>query len=246
MSVVEEVEIFTRTKIAEYHAHTYGPLGYETSANYKQSHDHNRFINLINSEIKKNKSVLFVKHHISNYNSKLPIWAIIELFSFGMLSRFYSSLTITDRKLLAKNIFGYNDTVIHSWLYCCTNFRNICAHYGRLYYRILGATPITPKGYPVTLNNELFSSIIILKLMFRDKEKWDNTFISALNSLICKYSDLINLQHIGFPIDWKQTLMNTIPKPLSRAKIRQIRKRELYPSRNRCRLCKGRRSCDNC
>jgi abortive infection bacteriophage resistance protein len=245
LSVVEDIEIFVRTKIAYHHAHAYGALGYENPGNYNNKHNHKNFTDLMQSEINKKKNVLFVKHHINNYAGKLPIWVIIELFSFGMLSRFYADLPLSDRKVLAKDMFGFDESIIRSWLHCCTSLRNICAHYDRIYYRHLGAKPATPKNYPVTLNNEMFSSIIMLKLMFPDKDKWDNTFISALSSLICKYSDSINLQHIGFPIDWKQKLLNTIPKPLSKAEIRQKRKRELYPSRNRCRLCKGHRSCDN-
>ena len=205
ISVIEDIEIYTRTKIAYYHAHKYGSLGYEDSLNYDKQHKHTVFKKIIAEEIKKNQNVLFVKHHLNNYDGKLPIWAIVELFSFGMLSRFYSDLPLSDRKNLAKELYGVDESIARSWLQCSTNLRNICAHYGRLYFRLLGAIPTTPKGHSFILDRQLFSALTMLKLMYPDKKKW-NKFITSFQRLITKYSDFIQLQHMGMPDHWKKML----------------------------------------
>ena len=69
------------SKIAYFHAHKYGSLGYEEASNFNAKHNHANFIKLLSDEKSKNKNVLFVKHHFDNYNGKMPIWVIIELFS---------------------------------------------------------------------------------------------------------------------------------------------------------------------
>ena len=65
-------------------------------------------------------------------------WVICELFTFGMLyATFYNDLTTADKKEFA----GAQYKEMVSWLRCCTDLRNVCAHYGRLYFRIFTAMP---------------------------------------------------------------------------------------------------------
>jgi abortive infection bacteriophage resistance protein len=206
LSEIENIETSLRAKVVYFHAHKYGALGYENKSNFNTAHNHSTFKSIIAGEIRKNKNVLFVKHHIAKYNGKLPIWAMIELFSLGMLSRFYSDLLTGDRKQIALETFGVDESLVRSWLQCCTNLRNICAHYGRLYYRLLGAVPLTPKGFGFTLDRSLFSALVMLKLMSRDKIAWNSTFLLKLQDLISDYSNSVHLQHIGFPNNWHDLL----------------------------------------
>jgi len=97
---VEEVEIFLRAKFAYYHAHEYGATGYLNATNYNSRHKHDIFQKRIDAEIKNGEKILFVQHHISNYGGQFPIWVITELFTFGMLSYFYSDLPPLTRNSL--------------------------------------------------------------------------------------------------------------------------------------------------
>ena len=169
--VIEEIEIYVRSKIAYYHGHKYGATGYEAAENFNHRHNHDEFMRKIANEKEHNKEVLFVKHHLEKYGGEMPIWVMVELFSLGMLSRFYSDSPTVDRKKLSFDMFGENESNIRSWLYCCSSLRNICAHYGRLYYRDLGAVPATPKGYEFTFDRTLYSTITMLKLMQLSKDK---------------------------------------------------------------------------
>jgi len=109
-------------------------------------------------------------------------------------------------KELASEMFGLNEKTVRSWLHCCTNLRNICAHYGRLYFRFLGAIPATPSDFPAVLDRSLYSALLMLKSMYPDKGKWNANFITELSALVCEYEKFIRLQHIGFPDNWETGL----------------------------------------
>jgi len=103
-AAVARIEVFLRAQLAHYHAEQYDPLGYLSGMSFRaKGHDHARFTQKINDEVRNNAKVAFVQHHIQNYNSQFPVWVIIELFTFGMLSRFYADLHTKDQKTLAKN-----------------------------------------------------------------------------------------------------------------------------------------------
>lgn len=206
-SALEEVEISIRAKFAYYHAHKYGPIGYLDASNFSAQHNKQKFDVEIQREIKSNSKALFVKHHLKKYEGVFPIWVITELFTFGMLSRFYADMKPEDRKYISRRIYGTTDTNVKSWLRCCSDLRNICAHYGRLYYRIF---PAVPAGFDGIFSNaklrRLWGSILALKCLFMDSKKWNNEFIPALSALIEEYTDCIDLYHLAFPNDWEEQL----------------------------------------
>ena len=209
-AAIEEVEIYLRAKFAYYHAHKYGVLGYMDAANYNQRHRHDRFKELIETEIKNNRKVLFVQHHVDNYEGQFPVWVITELFTFGMLSYFYGDLPTPDQKQIAKDLFGTIPKNLISWLRCCTDLRNICAHYGRLYFRIFTAVPANLPGLEKDTERRLFGAVLALKSLYPDMDKWDAEIQPALYSLIESYSGIIHLDHIGFPADWIKRLKQSV------------------------------------
>jgi abortive infection bacteriophage resistance protein len=168
-----------------------------------------RFIKKINDEIKNNANVPFVQHHIQNYNSQFPVWVIIELFTFGMLSRFYADLHIKDQKILAKKLFRLNPKTFASWLHCCTDLRNNCAHHDRLYYRIFSSFPAGLPELEVNDRQRIFGMLMVLKKLFPDKVGWNIEFFGQIQSLLMEYQPDIKLQHIGFPQNRQEML--TLP-----------------------------------
>jgi abortive infection bacteriophage resistance protein len=211
-TAIEEVEVYLRAKFAYYHAQKYGALGYMDAANYNKWHRHDGFKGRIDAEINNNRKVLFVQHHISNYEGQFPIWVITELFTFGMLSYFYSDLPTPDQKQIAKDLFGAIPKNLISWLRCCTDLRNICAHYGRLYYRIITAIPANLSGLEKNAERRLFGAILALKALYPDGDKWNAEIQPELCSLVDSYSCVINLDHIGFPVDWASKILKQSAK----------------------------------
>ena len=199
--LIETIEISTRARLAYYHAGKYGPLGYHDAGNFNNQHKHDKFEEKINAEIRSNENALFVKHHLNKYDGEFPLWAICELFTFGMLSYFYNDFKTADKKEFAGR--HYREMV--SWLRCCTDLRNICAHYGRIYYRIF---PAMPAGFDITESEKkrFFGAMMAVKALYPFSEEWNNIVIPKIDQLIIEYSDAIDLRHIAFPENWKEIL----------------------------------------
>ena len=205
IAALEEVEIFLRTKFAYFHAHIYGAEGYMNPDNYSKNHDEVKFKDNISREIASNGRSAFVLHHNEHYEGRFPIWVIMELFTFGMLSRFYSDLKTADQKLLAKEIYHTIPKNIISWLRCCTDLRNICAHYGRLYYRIFSAIPASVSAESKQINR-LWGAVLALRQLYPNAKKWNAEILPKLSAVVDEYKNDISLWHIGFPKDWESKL----------------------------------------
>jgi Abortive infection bacteriophage resistance protein len=204
--IIEGIEVALRFQISYYHAHKYGALGYESESNFNKTHMHYKFEERINRMIYINKNQKFVKHHLTKYNGKFPIWVIIELFSMSELSIFYSDLIDNDKRYIANTYFNTTHECLSSWLYCLTLIRNNCAHYSPLYYNIFHATPKNEKNQPYDLSNKLFDYIYVLKLLYRNIGNWNTELFIPLQALIEKYADDINLKHINFSDNWSELL----------------------------------------
>lgn len=208
-AAIEEIEISLRVRFAYYHAHQYGAEGYLDDSNFKSRHDAEKFTRHLNQEIKNNEKVLFVKHHLENYNGHFPIWVATELFTFGMLSYFYADMKTRDQKYLASELYGTTPKNLVSWLRCCTDLRNICAHYGRLYYRIF---PAIPAGIdvPAAAQRRLWGTVLMLRNLYPDMGKWNDSIIPRMQALFEEYQNDIDLYHIAFPKDWDKKIQKTV------------------------------------
>ena len=210
--VIEDIELYARTRLSNFLSENYGALGYLDKSIYTSKHNTEAFNARIQACIDENKRTPVVKHHIQKYEGQFPIWVIIEFFSMGMLSYLYADLQSADKKAIARHSFQTSAECLESWLRCLTDLRHRCAHYSRLYYWIFPAIPKASKKAPYPSDRKLFSQILMLKQLYPDKEKWDSRVFTNIEALINEYLPDISLIHIGFPNDWKHLLSNnTIP-----------------------------------
>lgn len=87
---IEKIEVNVRCRIANYFAETYGVIGYIESDNFVDEEYHNTFLEDIEEEVRRNSKAPFVRNFKNNYEGgKLPIYALVEVFSFGTLSKFF-------------------------------------------------------------------------------------------------------------------------------------------------------------
>lgn len=199
---IEEIEIFLRCQLSYFFSHKYGTLGYLEKDNFSNKHKHDKFLQHINLEIEQNKNVLFVKHHIENYGGQFPLWVLIEIFTFGMLSFFFKDLKTEDQKKLAGDLFKTTFKNTASRIHCCSILRNICAHYGRIYFRTF---PFVPSGIKCeeSAKRKIWTQILSIKSLFPDKQKWNACFVTKIKTLFGEYESDIELSAVGFPQDWK-------------------------------------------
>lgn len=206
---IEKIEINTRCRIANYFAEKHGVLGYLEKEHFAKEKYHEIFLKDIEEEIRRNSKAPFVCNFRENYEGgKLPIYALVEVFSFGTLSKFYKNMMNPDKKEVAK-IFGVGYTYLESWLESISYVRNICAHYGRLYNAKLSKTPILYKEYSEAGigNNRIFGVLLCMKNLLKKDMHW-NIFVDQMDNLFEKYEN-VNIKTMGFPEMWKNLLRAT-------------------------------------
>lgn len=218
LEILESIEISLRTYMAYHLSIKYGAEAQKNEEIFENKEfytgydeigkmHHNGLVDEIRNEIKKNRKELFVRHHMTKYNGHFPIWVVVELFSFGMLSKMYINLKLEDKKAIATNCFNVNYKLLESWLNNLSYIRNICAHYGRLYNKKMTITPMIHNKYKKDelVLNRLFISILAIKELTKNISEWDS-FKKNLETLINEYIDVIDLNLIGFPDNWNEIL----------------------------------------
>lgn len=205
---IEKVEINVRCRLANFFAEQYGVLGYLQAENFANENYHAEFLKDINEEIGRNSKAPFVRNFRENYEGGyLPIYALVEVFSFGTLSKFYKNMLNKDKKAIAKT-FGVGYTYFESWLESISYVRNICAHYGRIYNAKLSKTPILYKEYTQAGigNNRIYGVLLCLKYLLKNDIHW-NLFVDNIELLFDKYG-CVQISTMGFPENWKELLQH--------------------------------------
>ena len=203
---IEKVEINVRCRLANFFAEQYGVLGYLQAENFSNENYHAQSLEDIKEEVRRNSKAPFVRNFKENYEGgNLPIYALVEVFSFGTLSKFYKDMLNKDKKAIAKT-FGVGYTYFESWLESISYVRNICAHYGRIYNAKLSKTPILYKEYTQVGigNNRIYGVLLCLKYLLKDDDHW-NLFVDKIELLFDKYP-CVQISTMGFPENWKVLL----------------------------------------
>ena len=206
LGALETIEIAFRTHISYEMAHKFGPLGYKNKENFINEKFHKDSMDELESLINKSrKGELFIQHHFKKYDGVIPIWAVIEVTSFGYLSKLYRNLNEDVKKHIAKVYYNVPYYYIESWLQTLSNVRNVCAHYGRLYNKKLTFKPRLFKEDSKKFDNQfIFAAITIIERLLTKTE--GNRFITDLEALILEYEEFLEFSYIGFPTNWKDIL----------------------------------------
>ena len=205
-SVIERIEVNLRCRLANHFSSKYGVLGYEDASNFANADYHAEFLSDIRREVDRNAKSPFVRNFRINYiDGKIPMYALVELFSFGTLSKFFKNMKNEDKKAIAST-YGIGYSYFESWIESIAYVRNLCAHYGRLYNAKLSKTPKLYKQYTDAGigNIRIFGVLICLFHLIPHDAHWEE-FVDQLEELIQKYSS-VNISTMGFPVNWTEYL----------------------------------------
>ena len=156
-------------------------------------------------------------HYVSNYGY-IPLWILVKVLSFGIVSEMFSILKVEDQKEIA-DIYGINYETLIVYLPILANYRNLCAHEDILYenrtqkaiddtvYHQLLRIEKVDDEY-IKGKNDLFALIIIMKQLLQPDEFKNMTYeienvIETLNYNINTIKINVVLEKMGFPINWK-------------------------------------------
>ena len=203
---IEHIEVNLRCRMANYFSSTYGVLAYSDQSHFSSSDYHTTLMANINAEISRNKRAPFIRNFHENYvDGQIPFYALVEIFSFGTLSKFFKIMKNTDKKAIAR-CFGTGYTYFESWIESLAYVRNLCAHYGRLYNAKLTKTPkLYAQDREVGIgNNRIFGVLMCMKHILGKDKGW-KSFVNSLEKLFEKYPH-VKKETMGFPENWKEML----------------------------------------
>ena len=157
-------------------------------------------------------------HYLSNYGY-IPLWVLVKVLSFGIVSEMYSILKLEDRLAIA-GIYGIDQETLTNYLPILANYRNLCAHEDILFENKTQRF-IDDTKYHMLLNiekiddeyiygkNDLFALLIIIRQLLTADE---------VNNLVIEIERVLNnleynlksitidkvLDRMGFPPNWKE------------------------------------------
>ncbi len=156
-------------------------------------------------------------HYVSNYGY-IPLWILVKVLSFGIVSEMYSVLKAEDQRDIAQ-IYGVEVDDFMTYLPILANYRNLCAHEDILYenktqkeiddtiyHQILGIEK--EEGDYIYGKRDLFALVIIMKQLLQAEDFKNMTIeidniIQTLNYNLHSISIERVFKRMGFPLNWK-------------------------------------------
>jgi len=182
----------------------------------RQVHD---IINKMKRQIRINgKQHSATMHYINNYGY-IPMWILVKVLSFGIVSELYCILKPDDQIGVA-NHYNIDAESLEIYLALLSNFRNLCAHEDILYdHRTQRSIPDTKYHNILEINktdgeynfgkNDLFALMIIMKRMlskdeFKELVNEVGYEIDVLDGKVDVVPLNAILNKIGFPDNWRE------------------------------------------
>ena len=144
----------------------------------------------------------------------MPIWAAIELWDFGLLSRFYEGMQQRDRDAVAaKFVPRLEGPVLVNWLKMLNFVRNVAAHHSRLWNRNLPDLAKLPPLETCRLlqplhesefaRRRIFGAFTCLRLLLRSIHPISD-WPARVKALILSFprTPLISIESAGFRPGW--------------------------------------------
>ncbi|MCI8347114.1 MAG: Abi family protein [Bacilli bacterium] len=158
-------------------------------------------------------------HYLSNYGY-IPMWILVKVLSFGIISELFCILKYEDQNEIAK-LYNTDVETLSIYLSLLANFRNLCAHEDILYdhrtnreipnneYHSILNISKNDEGEYAYGKNDLYAIILIMKKMLSDGEFRDIIFeigyeIDILDSKVDIVPLNSILNKIGFPNNWRE------------------------------------------
>lgn len=181
----------------------------------RQVHD---VLNKISRQIKINGSKhTATYHYITNYGY-VPMWILVKVLSFGLVSEYYDILKTKDQKMIS-DLYNLDPITFSTYLHILSNYRNLCAHEDILYeHKTQRSIPDTVYHSLLKIEkkddeyiygkDDMFAVIIIFKQMLTAEE-----FRELMNEISYEFDILDGktniiptnklLNKIGFPDNWR-------------------------------------------
>ena len=218
-AMISKIEVALRVRLVEALLTHGDALILQDSSVFKEKKLYWQNMSTVASEIARSNDV-FIKHNFDNHDGEVPVWAAVEVLSFGTLSKIIKNLktgTGSSYSILAANyqykskkgnLVNPSQKMLASWIQGVSVLRNMCAHNSRIYNRTIHTTPeiLDPdKVTPPPVHNGLYQILLAMKYLRSSNEEW-TVFVDDFGKLIQNNIGVVSLTAMNFPADWKAHL----------------------------------------
>lgn len=218
-SMISRIEVAMRVRLTQALLVYKDALILQDSSIFKEKKLYWQNMSMIASEIARSNDV-FMKHNFDKYEGQIPVWAAVEVLSFGTLSKIIKnlktgtgsaySILAADYQYTSKkgNLANPSQKMLASWVQGVCVLRNICAHNARIYNRTIHTAPEildADKTTPAPVHNGLYQIMLAMKYLRPSDEEW-MVFADKIDTLFQNNSSVIRLAAMNFPADWKTHL----------------------------------------
>lgn len=211
LDAIERIEVSVRAQWAYQLGHAHGPHAHLVSTLAQSGLHWQQNIDALTAEIQRSDEV-FIRHLLATYSEPTPpVWAVCEVMSLGLLSRWYHNLKPMPTREAIARVYGLQHFLLQSWLHHLTHVRNVCAHHSRLWNREFTITPTQPRNRPAELvqafqpgSRRLYNTLLILLHCMRTlapRNNWRTRLTTLLGT------PGVELAAMGFPAGWERQPM---------------------------------------
>lgn len=149
LDAIERVEVYMRARLAYLLAEQTGPFGFLERDNLPRlkGDGYDKFMKRCRDAYQRSREPFAIHFHdkYGDEHGLPPFWTLVNLMDFGMVVTLYKGAPVLVRKEIAGEL-GVSTRVLDSWLVTINTVRNICAHHGRLWNRVIGTPPMIPNA----------------------------------------------------------------------------------------------------
>ncbi len=152
-NAIERIEIAIRAKLIYHMSLSYGPHWYNETAYFEKYKHHLFFKSKLTRDLANSSEEFIIKHYNNHVTEEPESWKALEILTLGSLSKLYQNLNhqLPEKAEIAKEFGLNNQKYLASWLLSTTYVRNIIAHHGRLWNRVIINKYDWPKSTPYPL-----------------------------------------------------------------------------------------------
>lgn len=218
-SMISQIEVALRVRLVDALLIHGDALILQDSSIFKDKKMYWQNMSTIASEIARSNDV-FIKHNFDKHEGEVPVWAVVEVLSFGTLSKIIKNLKSGTGSAYAVLMEHYkyvsqkgnevkpSQKMFTSWVQAVAVLRNMCAHNSRVYNRTIHTAPEildADKISPPPKNNGLYQILLAMKYLRASDDEW-REFVGDLDNLFKEYNSVITLSAMNLPTDWKTHL----------------------------------------
>lgn len=211
-NAIERIEIALRTKMIYHLSLKYGAEWYLESSLFPSKKYFSDFQSQIHSELSKSSEEFIRKHYINHPNENPESWKALEVLTLGALSKLYRNINhqLPEKNTIAREFGLYNQKFLSSWLISITLIRNIIAHHGRLWNRVIINKYDWPNSQvaplldyvPTDHQRRKIFPILSAIIYLNDFISPGHSIKTELFELFDKYTQ-VPLYKMGFPKGWE-------------------------------------------